>query len=249
MIGPDSPIATVLGDSKKAGKVDKLGLRTVGDLLGHFPRRYLKTGELTEVSTLEPGQQLTVVGRIARVDTRTYLDRRTNKTAYRVDAVLATNGPSLRMSFFAKHDATATWHRKRLPVGVEGVFTGKVTLFRNEWQLTNPEMVMFDRSGDETDAARVAAERLKGLFPVYRATKGLESWDLQQAIGFALTVLDEVPDLLPESLREQWSLIDSRTALDWIHNPDDYSQVGAAQRTFRFEEALVTQLVLARRRA
>ncbi|MGD9959862.1 ATP-dependent DNA helicase RecG, partial [Nocardioides sp.] len=70
-----------------------------------------------------------------------------------------------------------------------------------------------------------------------------------QAIGFALTVLDEVPDLLPESLREQWSLIDSRSALDWIHNPDDYSQVGAAQRRFRFEEALVTQLVLARRRA
>ena len=249
MISLDSPITAVLGDSKKAGKVDKLGLRTVGDLLDHFPRRYLKTGELTEVDSLQPGQQLTVVGRIARCDTRTYRDRRTNRPAFRVDVVLATNGPSLRMSFFAKHQGTADWHRKRLPVGVEGVFTGKVTRFRAEWQLTNPEMVMFDRPDGEADAARVAAERLKGLFPVYKSTKGLESWDLQKAIAFALTVLDDVEDLLPESLREQWSLIDSRTALDWIHNPEDYAQVGAAQRRFRFEEALVTQLVLARRRA
>jgi ATP-dependent DNA helicase RecG len=249
VITPDSPVAAVLGDSKKRDKIEQLGLRTVGDLLGHFPRRYLKTGELTEVGSLEPGQQLTVVGRIAKADTHTYKDRRTGRTAFRVDVLLATNGPSLKMGFFAKHQNTADWHRKRLPVGVEGVFTGKVTRFRDEWQLTNPEMVMFDSEGDDVDSARVAVERLKSLFPLYPATKGVESWDLQRAIGFALSVLDDVPDLLPDALRQEWSLIDSRTALEWIHSPDDYAQVGAAQKRFRFEEALVTQLVLARRRA
>jgi ATP-dependent DNA helicase RecG len=249
VITPDSPVAAVLGDSKKRDKIEQLGLRTVGDLLGHFPRRYLKTGELTEVGSLEPGQQLTVVGRIAKADTHTYKDRRTGRTAFRVDVLLATNGPSLKMGFFAKHQNTADWHRKRLPVRVEGVFTGKVTRFRDEWQLTNPEMVMFDSEGDDVDSARVAVERLKSLFPLYPATKGVESWDLQRAIGFALSVLDDVPDLLPDALRQEWSLIDSRTALEWIHSPDDYAQVGAAQKRFRFEEALVTQLVLARRRA
>ena len=51
MISLDSPIETVLGDKKaKRDKiVDKLGLRTVGDLLAHHPRRYVKTGELTRV--------------------------------------------------------------------------------------------------------------------------------------------------------------------------------------------------------
>jgi len=249
VITPDSPVAVVLGDSKKREKVEKLGLRTVGDLLGHFPRRYLKTGELSQVDSLEPGQQLTVVGRIAKCETKTYRDRRTGRTAYRVDAVLATNGPSLKMGFFAKHQHTADWHRNRMPVGVEGVFTGKVNRFRDEWQLTNPEMVMFNREGDDVDSARLAVERLKGLFPLYPATKGVESWDLQRAVAFALSVLDDVPDLLPDTLREEWSLVDSRTALDWIHAPDDYAQVGAALKRFRFEEALVTQLVLARRRA
>ena len=163
--------------------------------------------------------------------------------------MLATDGPSLKMGFFAKRWSMAEWHRDRLPVGVEGVFTGKVTKFRQEWQLTNPEMVMFNSEGSDAASARVAVERLKGLFPVYPASKGVESWDLQRAIGFALSVLDDVPDLVPDALREEWSLIDSRTALEWIHSPDDYAQVGAAQKRFRHEEALVTQLVLARRRA
>jgi ATP-dependent DNA helicase RecG len=248
LITPDSPVAVVLGATKKGDKVEKLGLRTVGDLLAHFPRIYLKTGELTAVDGLEPGQQLTVVGRIAKSAIATYPDRRSGRTAYRVDVLLATNGPSLRMSFFAKSHHTAEWQQRRMPVGVEGVFTGRISSFRSEWQLTNPEMVMFNQPEEKTDSARIAAERLKGLFPVYRATKGVESWDLQKAIAFALTILEDVPDVLPESLREQWSLIDSRTALDWIHSPEDYTQVGAAQRRFRFEEALVTQLVMVRRR-
>jgi ATP-dependent DNA helicase RecG len=50
-------------------------------------------------------------------------------------------------------------------------------------------------------------------------------------------------------VREAQGLPDTHTALDWIHGPDSWDQVKAAQRRFRFEEALVLQLVLARRRS
>jgi ATP-dependent DNA helicase RecG len=86
------------------------------------------------------------------------------------------------------------------------------------------------------------------LFPVYPLTKGIESIDLQRAITFARTELDDLPDLLPLEVRERYDLVEARTALNWVHAPDDYGQVGAAQKRFRFEEALVTQLVLGRRR-
>jgi len=60
VISLDSPVATVLGAQKPA-KVKKitegLGIRTVGDLLFHFPRRYVRTGELTQVKELQPGQK------------------------------------------------------------------------------------------------------------------------------------------------------------------------------------------------
>jgi len=76
----------------------------------------------------------------------------------------------------------------------------------------------------------------------------VESWDLQRAVAFALTVVEELPERLPEALREAEGLLDVRTALEWVHRPSDYGQVTRAQQRFRFEEALTTQLVLARRR-
>ena len=57
-----------------------------------------------------------------------------------------------------------------------------------------------------------------------------------------------VPELLPAGVRDAYDVLDVLTALDWIHTPDQRDQVARAQHRFRFEEALVTQLVLARRR-
>ncbi len=251
MIDLDSPVAAVLGAQTKQGKAKKitdgLGLRTVGDLLHHFPRRYVRTGELTTVTTLASGEMLTVVGEITESDVHTYLDRRTRRTAYRLDATLQTDGPALRMSFFAKSKGVADWQAGRLAVGRRGVFIGQVSTFKGQWQLTNPTMALFGVSDDETTGAAVAA--IKALFPLYPLTKGVESWDLQRAVAFALTIVEEVPDPLPESLRQEHGLPDLRTALQWVHQPDTWEQVTSAQRRFRFDEALVTQLVLARRRA
>ena len=104
MITRDSPVATVLGDhaTKRKRIIEGLGIETVGDLLDHVPRRYVKTGELTKVDDLEPGQMLTVVGEIVQSKVHTYRDRRSGQPAFRLDTTVRTDGPSLRMSFFAK---------------------------------------------------------------------------------------------------------------------------------------------------
>jgi ATP-dependent DNA helicase RecG len=257
LIDLDSPVATVLGAQTKRGAATKitenLGLRTVEDLLQHFPRRYVRTGELTKVKDLRTGEMLTVVGEIVESETNTYVDRRSHRPAYRLDTVLSTDGPSLRMSFFAKSKSVAEWHAQRLPVGRRGIFIGQVSTFRGAWQLTNPTMALFGVAGRETDGADEATDAavasIKALFPLYPQTKGVDSWDLQRAVSFALSVLDDVPDPLPDDLRASHGLPERRTAYDWIHAPDSWDQVTSAQRRFRFDEALVTQLVLARRRA
>ena len=250
MITLESPIESVLGASTKGKKarriVEGLGLRTVGDLLDHFPRRYLKTGELTRVEELEEGQLLTLVGEVVSSKTHTYKDRRTGKPAYRLDVTLRTDGPSLRMSFFAKSRHISDWQADRLRVGRRGIFLGKAGTFRGDWQLTNPQMVLFG-SGDE-DAAQMSLDAMGDYYPIYPLTHGVDSWDLQRAVTFALTVLDDVPELLPDEVRAEHEVLDVRTAYDWIHAPRDQGEVARARRRFRFEEALVTQLVLGRRR-
>ena len=178
---------------------------------------------------------------------KTYQDRRTGRPAYRLETVLQTDGPSLRMTFFAKK-------KQHLGVAGQAVAGGPARACSSarrggsasEWQLTNPTMLLFGDDDEADDCAAVEASA--ALYPIYPLTKGVDSWDLQRAIAFARTVLDDAPRPCPTRSASSYDVIDARTAYDWIHAPDDYDQVGAAQRRFRFEEALVTQLVLGRRR-
>ncbi|WP_312856028.1 ATP-dependent DNA helicase RecG [Nocardioides stalactiti] len=246
----DSPLAAVLGrttPAKRKKLEEGLGLRTVGDLLRHFPRRYLETGRLTKVDDLRIGQFLCVVGEIVRCDLKTYNDRRTGRPAFRVEALLSTDGPKLRMTFFAKNKHTAEWHQRRVAVGQRGVFMGRADRFRDEWQLTNPAMIIFGHAeGEEGEESIV--DQIGDLYPIYPLTKGVETWDVSRAVRAALGQVDGFPEVLPDPVREQYDVLDVRTAYDWVHTPDRRDQVERAQHRFRFEEALVTQVVLARRR-
>ena len=145
MITIDSPLTAVVGDkaTKRKRMAEGLGIHTVGDLLRHFPRRYVKAGELTRVAQLHPGEMLTVVGEIVVSELRPYRDRRTGRQAYRLETLLQTDGPRLKMTFFAKNQHTAQWQANRLAAGRRGVFVGQVSTFRGDWQLTNPQMVLF----------------------------------------------------------------------------------------------------------
>lgn len=248
----DSPLTAVLGAATPAQRKkfeDGLGLRSVGDLLRHFPRRYLETGSLTRVSDLRIGQLLCVVGEISACTTHNYRDRRTGRTAYRVEATLRTGGPDLRMTFFAKHQGAASWHAGRVAVGNRGVFLGKADRFRDQWQLVNPQLSIFGMGdGDGEDSAVQEVLEFGNLYPIYPLTKGLQTWDVARAVKFARSVVEPLEEVLPARVRDDFDVLGIDDAYEWVHRPEDRDQVSRAHHRFRFEEALVTQLVLGRRR-
>jgi len=246
VITVDSPVASVFGKSHKKHKLvhEGLGIDSVNDLLFHFPRRYVATNELSDVDEPVEGDPVSVVGRITSSQVKTFTDRRTHRRSFRVEVRVTTNGPDFSMSFFSPYEGQATTDCARMAPGRFGMFVGKAKRFGNSWQITQPHSVIFEEDGDGGLAAS-----LKGLLPIYPVTAKLYSWDVQKVVQSALDLVQGVPDPLPEELRREHGLLDVMTALRWIHGPDDYSQVGAAQKRFRFEEALVAQLVLARRRA
>ena len=77
----------------------------------------------------------------------------------------------------------------------------------------------------------------------------MQSWQLSDAIALALNLVEEVPDLLPEEVRLAHDFVSARQALQWLHRPDTWAQKEAAAKRLRFDEAFVTQAVLAKRRA
>jgi len=239
-ITPDSPVASVFGRShKKRKRVEEgLGLTTVGDLLRHFPRRYLDNTELSEVGTPKVGQQLTIVGQVASHDVRTF--QRNRRPSYVLQVLVRTDGPSFGVSFFTPYrDQVEKWQAE-MAVGARGMFVGQAKQFRDTWQLDKAHHLIFGSD----DATRVSR-----LLPVYPLTSGLYTWDLMKVVGAALDMVTGVEEVFTPGLRKRFDVVDVMTALRWIHAPDDHAQVGAARKRFRFEEALVLQLVLARRRA
>ena len=245
----DSKISAVAGSA--AAKIEKaFGYRTVGELLTHYPRRYVEKGKVSDLGSLQLDEHITFVARVAKSQQKSYPDRRRGGMAYRLEVTVATERDRLMLTFFDKKKHLADWRARTLVEGSTALFSGKVGRFRDQWQLTNPQTKVFG-AGDESAADLALAEfdAQPDLMTIYPATSTVQSWQVADAIKLALQMLDEVPEPLPDEVRVGRGLLDARTALEWIHRPDTWEQKGAAEKRLRFEEAFVTQTALAQRRA
>jgi ATP-dependent DNA helicase RecG len=176
------------------------GLRTTGDLLRHYPRRYVRRGDLTDLASLQDGEQVTVFAQVAKVTSRRMQSRRG-----RLLEVTVTDGSArLALTFFNKVEF---WERQLSP-GRHGMFAGKVSTFAGKRQLAHPEFKLLG-ADDVGKAAEYAAE----LIPVYPATREFSSWDIEKCVRVVLDTLGEVDDPLPEALRQRHRLDGLATAL------------------------------------
>ncbi|MFL6154520.1 MAG: ATP-dependent DNA helicase RecG [Marmoricola sp.] len=240
----DSPLSVVGG--KQADKVVKeTGFATVGELLGHYPRTYVDKGRLSDLGDLVEGDLISMVGEVVSCELKTYQDRRTHRTAYRVLVQVKGEDGTLAMTYFAKSRGVAEFHERTFRRGAVGMFSGKLKWFNGRWDLNNPNYRMY---GAEGDAAEALA-KMPDLIPVYPVTGKIDSWSLEELVGLALDLVEDVPETLPAAVRESEELLPITTALRWIHRPDDHRELGAARKRLKYDEAFVTQMVLARRRA
>ena len=138
----DSKLATVAGN--KAAKIEKaFGFRTVGDLLRHYPRRYVEKGKLSDPGGFALDEHITLIARVVSSKQIPYQDRRTGAMAYRLEVVLETTADELTLTFFDKKKHTADWRKHDVVAGTTGLFSGKLGRFRNRWQLTNPQTKIY----------------------------------------------------------------------------------------------------------
>ncbi|MEP6815413.1 MAG: DEAD/DEAH box helicase, partial [Marmoricola sp.] len=238
----DAKIAAAAG--KEAPKVEKaLDLHTVGDLLQNYPRAYVAKGSLSDLGELTEGDFISFFGQVTSCELKTYEDRRTHRTAYRTEARVRGADGSLALTFFDKPHV-AKWRAAEFAAGRIGLFSGRLKWFNGHWELNNPRAKVYAAEG----AASEAYDAIPDLIPIYRAAGNVDTWQIADAVQVALDLVDDIPDALPESIRRDQDLVDVRTALTLIHRPANHAQLGAAQKRLKFDEAFVTQVVLAQRR-
>ncbi|PUB24415.1 ATP-dependent DNA helicase RecG [Promicromonospora sp. AC04] len=233
-------------DKRTATALGKLGLATVGDLLGHYPRRYADPGALSDIAALQVGEHVTI---LARVEQATVRPMR-NRNGALMEAVVTDGSSRLSLTFFGKHRGSLYNHEKRLVPGAKGLFTGTVGLYRGTRQLTHPDFTLMGEESD-LDSDEALLEHATKPIPIYPAAAGIPSWKVQGALRVVLDTLadDDVPDPVPSDVRQRQGLPGRAAALRSLHRPATLQEAYQARHRMRFEEAFVLQAALAQRRA
>lgn len=240
-----------LGLERRIGKrsaavIEKhLGISTVGGLLNYFPRRYLSRGELTPISEVPLDEEVTLIARVVSNSTRAMRARRGSLTDVVISDDAGTGVPgTLKVSFFNGFRAKA-----ELQPGRRAMFSGKVTRYAGSLGLTNPDFLLLD---EDPDTPGMDPEKLAAMpIPVYPATAKLTSWSIQKVITTLLDTVElgDLDDPLPADIAAREKFLPVADAYRLIHAPQSPADWQRARDRFRYQEALVLQSALARRRA
>ena len=232
----DERLDRVFGSKTAKVLTGALDLHTVGDLLRHYPRRYERHGELTDLASLHDGEQVTVLAKIAAVTTRRMKARRGQLT----EATVTDGHGTLTLAFFGQ-----AWRERELRPGLHGLFAGEVSTYGRRRQLIHPD---YELVGTADPGEELAAEYVADLIPVYPATAKLASWKIAKAVQTVLDTLDVGDDPLPTDVRRRHGLQPLAAALYAIHRPVDLGEVERARHRLKWDEAFVLQAALAQRR-
>lgn len=238
MVGLADPLRGVCGGRTAQRLEAELGLRTVGDLLHLYPRRYYRRGELTDLAELPVGEHVTILARVERVHWAEFRNRATGRKGMRQELTATDGHGHVKLTFFNQR-----WMGQQL-VGRVGMFSGQVKLFAGKRELVHPQMHLL---GERDDAATIDAWA-GGTIAVYPANRAVGSDAISKAVDTVLPLLDDVADPIPDAVRRRHGLIDLTTALHSIHRPRTDADAEAARRRLIFEEAFVLQATLAHRR-
>ncbi|MBB2966106.1 ATP-dependent DNA helicase RecG [Leifsonia aquatica] len=238
----DSRLSGVLGGRTASAFEKAFGMRTVGDLLHHFPRRYARRGELTALANLPLDENVTIIAEVLRVQERSMRARRGSI----LEVKISDGEGILTLTFFNQ-----SWRSKDLVPGVRGIFAGKVSAYRGALQLAHPDYELFapDSENAVVPGSAAAKEWAQTPIPIYPATGTVASWQVQKAVELALDALDSAPDPVPASLAAERGLLSYREALEGVHRPEKDSQWQRARDALRFQEAFVLQAALLQQRA
>ncbi len=223
----------MLGEKTAKAFARQLDIKTTGELLQHYPRRYLKRGELTKIADLPVGEIATVVGEIVAVSAR-YIKGR---GGHILEASISDGTSVLSLAFFGQ-----AWRKDELTKGRRGFFSGKVGMFSGKLQLAHPDYELFD---EITEAEAKAWAELP--IPVYPATSTLPSWRIEKAIRQVLGQT-QIEEVIPKEILEKQHLIGLASAIHKIHQPTKDADYEAAIESLKFHEALLLQLGLIQKR-
>lgn len=246
-----------------AGKLEEsFGIRTVDDLLRHYPRSYVEGATKRGVDDARPveGEHITLVDTIATAVAKPMKATKRGQRPNEYLVITVGDGRNkVGATFF-----NARKLKYKLTPKTRVMLSGEVGYFNGRVRLTHPDFLILDEPDKDnfgSDSLRNIADASKAIsgeilqseferacYPIYPATTKVQSWDIFACVRQVLEMLDPVPDPLPTAVLTARGLISEDQALRDIHLGESAAQRDRARERLTFDEAVGLQWALAVRR-
>lgn len=215
-----------------AGRLERLGIFTVRDLLYHVPFRYDDFSLVSDIGNVQPGEIVTIRGTVTEIH-NSYLGK--FKTIQRAKVHDETG--IIEITWFNQPFLTKT-----ITPGDTLSLSGKVGQFGRKLQMQSPEFEVVRNEGELLHTGR--------LVPIYPETRGVSSkWLRRQIYQLQQEYKEEISEFMPEEILEKHHFPKLYDALVHIHFPKHLEDAENARKRLAFDELFLLQLKgFARRR-
>lgn len=240
----ETDVIYVKGVGPKVGyALNKLGIYTAADLLFYFPRRHIDYSNRTLIKNLKIDTNTTVFGYIK--STQGFV---TKNNLGIIKIKIADESGSIELNFFSAKSNRHILERTKaqFPVGAGIMVSGTVKLdsYTGKKTLDKPQYSIM--SGDFLENGESSNLNLGRIVPIYPLSENLNIKTLRKAIFNALEgYKDGISTVLPDFLREKYSILEKKEAVEQMHFPTSMESLEKARFSLVFEELFVIQLKLA----
>jgi ATP-dependent DNA helicase RecG len=226
-----APLTVLQGvGPKHAATLEGLGLRTLGDMLYYFPRRYEDYSQLKPIKSLWYGEQVTVLGTVQSVHTRPIR----GGAATIIEVIVGDGTGSLRLSWFNQ-----PWLANRLKEGQQISVSGTVEQYLGRLVMNQPDW-------EAVDIEHLHTNR---IVPIYPLTARITQKWLRGLMNQVVTYwAPAVVDSLPDQVRRSAQLMPLAEALLQAHFPETQSKLKTARERLAFDEIFFLQMGVLRQK-
>lgn len=216
----DSPIKKVIRTTGRHLRLlEKLNIKTAGDLINYFPRSYSDSSEVIELAYAKINQLSTFKGRISSI---TNIRTKTGKILTK--AVFSDKSGMIEVVWFNQPFIT-----RILKEGSVIFLSGKPKIINHRLTLSNP-------SYEQVKPEQLHTAR---IIPIYHETEGLSSKWLREKIAAVLEpAIQEIEEYLPETIIRKYNLMPIKQAYKEIHFPQNEFTIDSARKRLGFDELL-----------
>ena len=227
----NSSLELVKGVGEKTfEKFENANLRTIGDILEFFPRKYEDFASLTDLSEIKPGKVL-FKARAEKISMRSV---RRGMTI--TEAILTDGKEKIKAIWFNQ-----PYRVKQLQDEEDFFFSGKFEFNYNRYQITNPSVMKREELPKNQNFSGEDGE----IVPIYRQKNGLKTEVIRKTLAELKPLMRILPETLPEIVVRKEKMISRAQAIEWVHFPQTAQQFDLALDRLAFEE--IFELILASR--